>query len=127
VRVIDWLARTTMLVLASMATLALIGALANVSNSQLAESLPGATVPPGELAPPPPYSTSEAPPAEPVSGVPAGEHGVSAVPQATPIEREQVRWLRALTYAVLALAAFAAVGVVALARIASHLSRIAAR
>ncbi|SOB80288.1 hypothetical protein SAMN06297144_0984 [Sphingomonas guangdongensis] len=129
-RIVDWLARTTMLVLASMATLALIGALANVSNSPLAETLPGASVRPGELPPivgDEPASAISRDRTGPDAGVGNTQASRAVAPAPSPLEREQVRWLRALTYAVVALAAFAAAAVVALNRIAAHLSRLAAR
>lgn len=130
-KVADWLARTVMLVLAALATLALIGSLASVSNSPIGDAFPGAEAETAFTTPPRPPSdprivepgtgvmTVEATPTTPVPPL-------APTPQ-TPAERETVRWLRALTYAVLALAVFAAAGVIALVRVATHLRRIAER
>ncbi len=128
-RVVDWLARTTMLVLAALATLALIGSLASVSNSPIGDAFPGQVATPVE--PPtgarPATAASDPSIVEPGQGTVTIETAVAAPAPVTPPEREIARWLKALTYAVLALAVFAAAGVVALLRIAGHLRRIAER
>ncbi|MFD1787800.1 hypothetical protein ACFSC3_09455 [Sphingomonas floccifaciens] len=128
-RIVDWIARTTMLVLAALATLALIGSLASVSDSPIGDAFPGQVAqpisdtppgPPAETAPPATGSAAEPVPQE------AGE--IATVERiVAERERESARWLKALTYALIALAAFAAAGVVALVRIGSHLARIADR
>ena len=119
-KALDWLARTAMLVLAALATLALIGSLASVSNSSLGDAFPGEVAPPAE-------TVAEAePPADPRVVEPGrGTMTIetpAAAPAPLPAEREVARWLKALTYAVLALAAVAAAGVVALVRVGSRLA-----
>ncbi len=124
VRTGDWLARTVMLVLAALATLALIGSLAGVSNAPAGDASPGAAPQAAASAP----SRPATPPSNP-QFVEAGEgtmtiEAASAPVAAAPIREkpdETARWLKALTYAVLALTAVSAAGVVALVRIAAHL------
>ena len=126
-KAIDWLARTIMLVLAALATLALIGSLASVSDSSIGDVFPG------EIAAP----------VEPVAGVTAsdprivepgtGTMTIDAPATSRPVSvardsgQDIARWLKALTYAVLALAACVAAGVIALVRIAGQLGRVADR
>ncbi|URW75225.1 hypothetical protein M9980_11835 [Sphingomonas donggukensis] len=127
-KIVDWLARTMMLVLASMATLALIGSLASVSNTNLRDAFPGAVERPepgGAMESQP--TAPAAPPSADPSSAQAGQPVRVAAPPPADRTDEIARWLKALTYAVLALAAFAAAGVVALARIAGHLGRVADR
>lgn len=130
---IDWFARLVMLVLASLATLALIGSFASMSYQPLGDAFPGRTAM-REPAPVPtttPTQTADA--VEPGEAgnvtAAAGEGGTMvAVPQVLERETEEIaRWLKALTYAVLALAGFAAAGVIALARIAWQIGRVADR
>lgn len=125
-RALDWIARTTMLALAGFATLALIGSLASLSDSALSNAFPGQLAPIPDVVPEPDLKallqiqererSGVATPAQP-------ERAIAAPRQTTAFEREVVRWLKALTYAVIALAVFAAAGVVALARVAHHLAR----
>ena len=130
-RALDWLLRTAMLVLACMATLAMIGSLASVSGGSLADAVPGRV----ERAPVQAQESGQEPTAEvevltrrpdPNGRAEPAELQIAPIPQPEP-GREIARWLKALTYAVLALAAFAAAGVVALLRIGSTLKRIAER
>ncbi len=130
---IDWFMRLVMLVLASLATLALIGSFASMSYQPLGDAFPGRMA----MRDPAPAPSNTA--AENVEAVTAGEAGnvtaaagesgtIAAAPQALERETEEIaRWLKALTYAVLALAGFAAAGVIALARIAWQLGRVAER
>ncbi|MHA6721722.1 hypothetical protein [Sphingomonas sp. RS2018] len=129
-RVVDWIARTAMLVLASLATLALIGSLASVSDSALGDAVPGVVSRPdvgeaesGATALPTPASDVQ--PDAPPEGAATEMRRASPAP-AAPTD-DIARWLKALTYAVIALAAFAAAGVVALVRIAGHLDRATLR
>ncbi|MES2339779.1 MAG: hypothetical protein V4537_16925 [Pseudomonadota bacterium] len=116
--VADWLARTAMLVLAALATLALIGSLASVSNSRIGGAFPGEIA----AAPSAPLPAASDPQVvAPGTGTMTIESPVPApAPPAPPTARETeiARWLKALTYAVIALAAIAAAGVVALLRLA---------
>jgi hypothetical protein len=125
---LDWLLRTTLMVLACLATLALIGALVSVSDGSLGEAFPGRVAPQSTEAL---AASADAPPAAASSSneIPA-EAGATArvvTPAIPPRPPAIERWLKALTYAVLALAGFAAAGVVALLRIGTQLSRIAER
>ncbi len=133
-KVVDWLTRTIVLILSALATLALIGSLASVSNTPLGEAFPGRIATP---VPDAPESTSEPRGA----GAPLPDQRVVAedepasqaeVRQAVAAagrdaNAEIARLLKALTYAVLALAGFAAAAMIALMRIAHHLGRIAER
>ena len=126
IRAGDWLARTTMLVLAALATLALIGSLASVSNSPIGNAFPGSAPPAAEGAPSPAVPASNPQIVEPGQGTmtleaPPLPRVAAATAPASPNTDEVVRWLKALTYAVIALAVFAAAGVVALVRIAGYL------
>lgn len=127
-RALDWLGRVALLVLSVLATLSLVGSLASVSGGRLGDAVPGrvgASTPVAEEARPAPLETgetSEMP--DLVNGTaPTGTVAVER-PRA---EDEIARWLKALTYAVLALAGFAAAGLLALLRITAHLARIADR
>ena len=123
-RVGDWLARTTMLVLAALATLALIGSLASVSDSSIGDAFPGAIVTPADPVAESASIASDPRVVEPGQGTMTIETRTPATP---PADRDVARWLKALTYAVFALAVFAAAGVIALLRIAGHLRRLAER
>ncbi len=131
-KIVDWIARTTMLVLAALATLALIGSLASVSNSPIGAAFPGTVAPPPPETVPVEASTSQ-PADAPTTTAPdtpetdAARVVAQADRAAASRASEVARWLKALTYAVIALAAFAAAGVVALLRIGGHLARIAGR
>lgn len=107
--------RIALLVLSGSATLSLIGAIAETADTgpapQIASDRPtGAVVEvaPGEVLPAQTARQS------------------ASVPARAP-DRGLERWLRAISYALTALAGFAAAGVVVLLRIASALSRIADR
>ncbi|WP_294297553.1 hypothetical protein [uncultured Sphingomonas sp.] len=130
-RIVDWVARTTMLVLAALATLALIGSLASVSNSPIGQVFPGQVAVQEPPAPDSLPTSAGAPPASADAESPENAVAMRTVATAERIaaqrETEVARWLKALTYAVIALAAFAAAGVVALVRIGGHLARIADR
>ena len=128
-KALDWLGRVALLVLSVLATLSLVGSLASVSGGRLGDAVPGRVG-----APMPVVEEASSPAqleAEETSGAPnlrnnTAPGGTVAVerPRA---EDEIARWLKALTYAVLALAGFAAAGVLALLRITAHLARIAER
>lgn len=130
---IDWFSRLVMLVLASLATLAMIGSFASMSYQPLGDAFPGRTAmregapaptgTPGAVA-----ETSDSGESGNVTAAVGGGGTLVAVPHTLQRETEEVaRWLKALTYAVLALAGFAAAGVIALARIAWQLGRVADR
>ena len=119
-----------MLVLAALATLALIGSLASVSDSSIGEAFPGRIDAPAaeslSVEESEAVETSSPADDQPQTRPPAGSAATRPLPP-TEREREIARWLKALTYAVLALAAVAAAGVVALVRIGGQLSRVAGR
>ncbi|PCD02328.1 hypothetical protein COC42_12880 [Sphingomonas spermidinifaciens] len=105
--------RIALLVLSGTATLSLIGAIAETADT-------GPAPPPAAVTRPSPIG--EIVPGEVVRVVAPSEAPVPPAP-----DRELERWLRAISYALTALAGFAAAGVVVLLRIASALSRIADR
>lgn len=121
-KTIDWFGRLLLLGLSSFATLFLIGAMVQVSNT----GTPGP--PPGERVMPSPQAgpVGAAPPA---AGLPSTAPAPlpAPPPPMPPEQRELLRWAEALTYAVTALALFAAAGVVVLLRLTAILSRIAER
>ena len=123
-RALDGFGRLVILVMSALATLSLIASLASVSNAPL--PMPGIVGEPGVAE-----RGATTAPNGPAAATGAGESRGARVPAGPPAPpdpmREAVRWLEALTYAVLALAGFAAVGVVLLLRIGSHLARIAER
>lgn len=132
IRAGDWLARTTMLVLAALATLALIGSLASVSNSPIGTAFPGSAPQAANPSPPvlatPPSNPQIVETGEGTMTIEAAPVPVAPAPApAAPKSDETARWLKALTYAVLALTAVAAAGVVALVRIAAQLRRVVDR
>lgn len=105
-----WVARTVLLILAVVATMAMISAIASISNG--APALPGGPAPgPGELS---------------VGGDATGVVVPGTAPAAPP-EATAKSWLEPLTYAVLALAGFAAAALIVLLRIAASLRDIADR
>ncbi len=129
-RLLDWLLRTAMLVLACMATLAMIGSLASVSGGSLADAVPGRLAQEPAAA----GSDSRVSDAEVSASSPdrpsrarAAELQIAPALQPSSADRDVARWLKALTYAVLAVAAFAAAAFFALLRIGSNLARIAER
>ena len=123
-RLLDGLARTAMLVLAGLATLSLIGSLASVSSSALGDAFPGriaADAPPEDAAPVDMVitrtdDTERGASAPTITGVTAAQ------PAPSPGDIAITRWLKALTYAVVALAAIGAAGVIALVRIGSRIA-----
>lgn len=116
-RAIDWLGRVLLLVLSGTATLSLVGAIVETTSTRPL---------PVERAADRRVGTSAPPSDGPVIRMPAGP-GDAIEPVATTPDHERDRWLRALTYAVTALAGFAAAGVVVLLRITATLDRIARR
>ncbi|TKD52886.1 hypothetical protein [Sphingomonas baiyangensis] len=128
VKLLDFLGRIALLVLSGSATLALIGAIA-----QVAETAPGVP-PPGEriaieaaapdrIEPEPRFPDA---PGEDMAPAPPLDAALVSAGQAA-ADRETARWLEALTYAVMALAGFAAAALLMLLRIAASLARIADR
>ena len=125
---LDWAARTLLLVLSGLSTFAIIMAL------MAAGEIRSGTLPRAEPTPAAGMNLTE-PSANPVgleaepgtnatdpAAAGSGEPQLVQVPKPRdPIER----WLEALTYAVLALAGFAAAGLLVLLRITFHLSAIA--
>lgn len=115
-RALDWIGRTLLLILSGFATLSLIGAIAQVADivpdapvSMLDRSADPVPTPDGQVV---------------VASEPSAQVAVAAPP---PAEDAVARWLEALVYAVLALAGFAAAGVVVLLRLTATLNRIANR
>jgi len=130
VKIVDWIARTTMLALAALATLALIGSLASVSNSPIGDAFPGRVAMEEVSAPdsaPAPADARTAPAGAESPATAAATMTATVERVAAQRDAEVARWLKALTYAVIALAAFAAAGVVALVRIGGHLARMTER
>lgn len=125
---LDWAARTLLLILSGLSTFAIIMAL------MAAGEIRGGAQPGTEPSPAAGMNLTE-PSANPVE--PEAEPGANVTgPAATepaqprliqmPRPRDPIeRWLEALTYAVLALAGFAAAGLLVLLRITFHLSTIA--
>lgn len=107
--------RIALLVLSGSATLSLIGAIAETADTGPAPPIAGVARP----GPAVEVASGEVIPAQTT-------RQVATAPAAAP-GRELERWLRAISYALTALAGFAAAGVVVLLRIASALSRIADR
>lgn len=133
----DWIGRTLLLVLSGLATFAILASLESASrgNGTLRSG-----VPPMENAPDQRTAPPETPPemrreAQAPRGdstpapLPSGQAGQRvAVPAAAPVQDMGVaQLLEALTYAVLALAGFAAAILIVLLRITAHLARIAER
>lgn len=129
-RVLDWLGRTLLLVMAGLATLSIIASVASVSN--IHGSTPSR---PGGETVAERFDMPETPPVEPServsSDAPVGEReaeGVlTAMSAADAQDGEIARWLESLTYAVLALAGFMAAALIVLLRITALLARIAER
>lgn len=104
--------RVALLVLSGTATLSLIGAIAETADT-------GPAPPPGISRP---GEGVEVAPGEVMPAPPPRQVATASAPAPN---REHERWLRAISYALTALAGFAAAGVVLLLRIASALARIA--
>ena len=125
---LDWAARTLLLILSGLSTFAIIMAL------MAAGEIRGGAQPRAERTPVAGMNLTE-PSANPVEL--GAEPGMNLTDPATagpgepqlvqvPKPRDPIeRWLEALTYAVLALAGFAAAGLLVLLRITFHLSAIA--
>ncbi|MAW99299.1 MAG: hypothetical protein CMN72_06525 [Sphingomonas sp.] len=128
----DWLGRTLLLILSGLATFAVLLSLQSASQVDMGERTANAPV----SAPSPdtpdsaegggrqlnresqPYGDAPAP-------SPPGEPAQIRGPAGP--ERETAKWLRAATYALLALTGFVAAGLIVLLKITSILSRIADR
>lgn len=129
----DWIGRTLLLVLSGLATFAIIASLESTSrgNGTLRSGMPSTETASDQRATPP-DSTGEAqaPGGDPTPApMPGGQAGQRvAMPGATSVQDMGVaQLLEALTYAVLALAGFAAAILIVLLRITAHLARIAGR
>ncbi|RIA44455.1 hypothetical protein DFR49_2700 [Hephaestia caeni] len=135
-RVLDWIGRVAVLVLSTLATLAIVGSLVSVSAPDVLERGPERGPEHGEatgemaiepVPTPDPTGVTQTPVAAPDSigngGVGDGQMAMPA-PQRTP---DLIRWLRALTYAVLGLAGFVAVLAIVAMRATAHLGAIADR
>ena len=127
---LDWIGRTAVLVLSVVATLTMMSSLASISGGPIGGMMlrSGDMVPAGPVtdAAPPPAIGNESEVADDGAVADAGRHdGATAAPP--PNDAETIRWLKALTYAVQALAIVAAVGVIVLLRLTAILSRIVNR
>jgi|GEM_PF-2801038 len=127
----DWIGRTLLLVLSGLATFAILASLESASRGN--GTLRSATQPTGSVpdprAPPPEavreaLGPSDARPGPSATAGPTVER--IAVPN-RPAQDAGAQLLEALTYAVLALAGFAAAILIVLLRITAHLARIAER
>ncbi|RHW18755.1 hypothetical protein D1610_00920 [Sphingomonas gilva] len=116
-RAIDWAVRTLLLVLAGMATLAVIGSIAAIPAGGLPQGIE--RMMPGE-------SPQALAPGEPVTAGDAATTDQTVAP-APPPRPQADAWAESLTYAVIALAGIAAAGLIVLMRIAGHLGEIARR
>jgi hypothetical protein len=132
----DWVVRTTMLVLAGLVTLSILGSIAAMSNDAGMPGLPGgrdrpvlspAPEPQPDAERQPPGNTAAAPPPTQAAqaGSPSGGELV-AVP-APPEEVRPERWLEAIAYALLAIAGLLALLLILLWRGVRALGRIADR
>ena len=128
---LEWTVRTTMLVLAGLVTLAILGAIHAMSTDA---GTPGGFPTRSEpvLAPAPAPPDEAAPHQEPApatsasraqAGV-AGEGGTVVAAAAPPPERPQ-RWLEAIAYALLGLAGLFTIGLILLWQLLRQLRRIA--
>ena len=128
----DWLGRTLLLILSGLATFAILASLESASRGN---GTLGRGVPPMESALDPRAPASEAAREALTSRgqdtpmpVPAGQTGQRMPAPAAAVQDAGVaQLLEALTYAVLALAGFAAAILIVLLRITAHLARIAER
>ena len=129
----DWLGRTLLLILSGLATFAILASLESASrgNGTLRSGLPPMESAPDQRAAPPEMARdAQAPQGDSApTPLPGGQAGQRvAVPGAAPAQDMGVaQLLEALTYAVLALAGFAAAILIVLLRITAHLARIAER
>ena len=124
----DWFGRVGLLVLSGLATLALIGSVMSATSgpgTTRADEAMSRQMPVADRDPAPQKVRPATPPRfEGVADDGATVVASRAAPQPRD-DRERDRWLRALTYAVLALTGFVAAGLLVLLRITAHLSRIA--
>lgn len=128
----DWIGRTLLLVLSGLATFAIIASLESTSrgNGTLRSGMPSTEAASDQRATPDSTGEAQAPGGDPKPApMPGGQAGQRvAVPGAAPVQDTGVaQLLEALTYAVLALAGFAAAILIVLLRITAHLARIAGR
>lgn len=129
-RIIDWLGRTLLLVMAGLATLSIIASVASVSNIRDDAPSRQGTPPAAERLdmPDPQQAATDERVARETPATPAEENGVLAALSATDADDGEIaRWLESLTYAVLALAGFMAAALLVLLRITALLARIAER
>lgn len=130
----EWVLRTSMLVLAGLVTLSILGSIAAMSNdvgnpgrvgsreNPVLEAAPQ----PAERAPPPAPSAQDGPPGPTVNttALPTGE--LVAVPAPPELPKPE-RWLEAIAYALLAIAGLLALVLILLWRGVRALARIAER
>ncbi|MFA6116585.1 MAG: hypothetical protein WC729_21490 [Sphingomonas sp.] len=127
----DWIGRTLLLVLSGLATFAILASLESASrgNGTLRNGMPPMESAPDPRAPPPDavreaLGSSDARPGTPT---PAGQPVQRVAVPGTSAQDAGAQLLEALTYAVLALAGFAAAILIVLLRITGYLARIAER
>jgi hypothetical protein len=127
----DWIGRTLLLVLSGLATFAILASLESASrgNGTLRSGMPPMESTPDPRAPPPDAVREALGPsdARPGTPIPAGQPVQRVAVPATSAQDAGAQLLEALTYAVLALAGFAAAILIVLLRITAHLARIAER
>ncbi len=126
---LDWAGRVVMLVLAGMITLSIIGAIASIPSGSIETRIgfqprewPRSPSPQDEPLPRPGAEAGTAAPA--TSPVPSGDAGAVAAP-APDQPVDPGRWLEAITYALLAIAGLAALGLILLWRALGHWRRSA--
>lgn len=129
-RVLDWLGRTLLLVMAGLATLSIIASVASVSNihGTPPDRAPTRSIAERTEAPQPQPQLVE--PGEPSPDPIASDDDsgmLATLSAADAQDGEIARWLESLTYAVLALAGFMAAALLVLLRITALLARIAER
>jgi hypothetical protein len=127
----DWIGRTLLLVLSGLATFAILASLESASrgNGTLRSGMPPMESTPDLRAPPPDAVREALGPsdARPGTPIPAGQPVQRVAVPTTSAQDAGAQLLEALTYAVLALAGFAAAILIVLLRITAHLARIAER
>ncbi|MEG3149321.1 hypothetical protein U1769_05430 [Sphingomonas sp. ZT3P38] len=127
----DWLGRTMLLILSGLATFAILASLESASrgNGTLRSGMPPAESAPDPRAPPPEAVREALGPRARMPGtpIPAGQPAQRVAVPGAAAQDAGAQLLEALTYAVLALAGFAAAILIVLLRITAHLARIAER
>ena len=127
----DWIGRTLLLVLSGLATFAILASLESASrgNGTLRSGMPRMESAPDPRAPPPDTVREALGPsdARPGTPAPAGQPVQRIAAPGASAQDAGAQLLEALTYAVLALAGFAAAILIVLLRITAHLARIAER